>query len=321
MQPYPKIDFNVRPLVVVWEMTQACDLTCLHCRAEAQPLRNEDELSTLEAKRFLEQVAELDPGVLVLSGGDPMKRPDVYELVKYGQERGLRMAMTPSVTPLLTDEAIHRLAAEGLSRIAFSLDGSTPEIHDSFRGVAGSFARTIQAMESARNAGLPLQINTTVSRHNMADLPALAELLSTSHIELWSVFFLVPIGRGKADQRIAPEEYEEVFELLWSLRQRVPFEIKSTEAPHYRRFVLQKLAKSRGLQPAQDLGRRRSVHHRRRTARAKARGSLYLAERERRARVCFRFAPGGCVSQRIPAHLGRECAVRRTLGICIKTRR
>jgi radical SAM protein with 4Fe4S-binding SPASM domain len=174
-----------------------------------------------------------------------MKRPDVYDLVRYGHERGIRMAMTPSVTPLLTDDAIRRLAREGLSRIAFSLDGSCPEIHDSFRGVSGSYERTIRAMKVAREAGLPLQINTTVSRHNLTDLPALAEFLSTCDIELWSVFFLVPVGRGQADQRIGPEEYEEVFELLWSLRQRVPFEVKSTEAPHYRRFVLQKLKSER----------------------------------------------------------------------------
>lgn len=236
-----KLDFDQRPLVVVWEMTQACDLVCLHCRAQAQPCRNPDELSTAEARRLLSQVRDLDPGVLVLSGGDPMKRPDVYELVRDGHALGIRMAMTPSVTPLLTDEAIRRLAKEGLSRIAFSLDGSTPQIHDSFRGVAGSYERTIRAMQVARAAGLPLQINTTVSRHNLADLPRLAEFLSGCDIELWSVFFLVPVGRGQADQRIRPEEYEEVFELLWSLRQRVPFEVKSTEAPHYRRFVLQKL--------------------------------------------------------------------------------
>lgn len=246
MQAYPKFDFDQRPLVVVWEMTQACDLVCLHCRAKAQPLRNSDELSPEEARTLIDQVRDLDPGVLVLSGGDPMKRPDVYELVRYGHERGVRMAMTPSVTPLLTDEAIRRLAAEGLSRIAFSLDGSSPEIHDSFRGVAGSYDRTIQAMKVAREAKLPLQINTTVSKHNLHDLAKLAEFLAGCDIELWSVFFLVPVGRGQSDQRISPEEYEQVFELLWSLRQRVPFEVKSTEAPHYRRFVLQKLKGQRG---------------------------------------------------------------------------
>lgn len=240
-----KFDFAERPLVVVWEMTQACDLACLHCRAEAHPQRHSEELTTSEARGLLDQVAELDPGVFVLSGGDPMKRTDVYELVRYGCERGVRMAMTPSVTPLLTPEAIRGLAAEGLSRIAFSLDGSCPHVHDSFRGVSGSFARTMEMIGAARAAGLSVQINTTVSRHNLQDLTAITELLRGQDLALWSVFFLVPVGRGQADQRIAPREYEEVFELLWSLRQQVRFEIKTTEAPHYRRFVLQKMKQER----------------------------------------------------------------------------
>ncbi len=240
-----RFDFADRPLVVVWEMTQACDLACLHCRAEAQPARHHNELTTFEARRLLDQAAKLDPGVLVLSGGDPMKRVDVFELVHYGTMNGLRMAMTPSVTPLLTDAAIRRLAAEGLSRIAFSLDGSCPAVHDRFRGVSGSFARTMEVIRVAREAGLTVQINTTVSRHNLEDLSAITELLRREDISLWSVFFLVPVGRGQADQRITPDEYERVFELLWSVRQQVPFEIKTTEAPHYRRFVLGKLKAER----------------------------------------------------------------------------
>jgi radical SAM protein len=236
-----KPNFDVKPLVVVWEMTQACDLACLHCRAEAQPCRHQDELSTNEARDVIDQIAELKPGVFILSGGDPMKRTDVYDLVQYGSSRGVRMAMTPSVTPLLTDNAIERLAWQGLSRIAFSLDGSCPRVHDTFRGVDGSFARTLEVIERAKQVGLPVQINTTVSRHNIDDLPLLGQLLSQFDIELWSVFFLVPVGRAGANQRIEPADYELVFEMLWSLRQRVPFEIKSTEAPHYRRFLLQKL--------------------------------------------------------------------------------
>ncbi|NLU20606.1 MAG: TIGR04053 family radical SAM/SPASM domain-containing protein [Phycisphaerae bacterium] len=241
-------DFNERPFVVVWEMTQACDLACKHCRASAQPLRHADELDTREAERLIDQIADMEAGVLVLSGGDPMKREDVFHLVRYGHERGVRMAMTPSVTPLLTDDAIHRLAREGLSQFAVSLDGSCARIHDEFRGFEGAYARTMEVIRVAREAGLPVQINTTVCRSNLADLPAMADLLARLDIVLWSVFFLVPVGRGQAEQRIAPEEYEQVFELLWSLRQRVPFKIKSTEAPHYRRFVLQKLkaARARG---------------------------------------------------------------------------
>lgn len=248
-------NFDERPFVVVWEMTQACDLACKHCRASAQPMRHSDELSTEEARDLIDQVGALRAGVLVLSGGDPMKREDVYDLVRYGHERGVRMAMTPSVTPLLTDEAVRRLAASGLSQFAVSLDGSSPGIHDDFRGLPGAFDRTLQVIRVGRATGMPIQINTTVSRHNLADLPALAELLSGLDIVLWSVFFLVPVGRGQADQRITPEEYEQVFELLWSLRQRVPFKIKSTEAPHYRRFVLKKLKEEKRASAAAPSGR------------------------------------------------------------------
>lgn len=246
-----RFDFNQQPLIVVWEMTQACDLACLHCRAEAQPCRHPDELSVHESMQLLDQVRELNPGVLVLSGGDPMKRGDVYDLVRYGHDSGIRMAMTPSVTPLLADDAIRRLAEEGLSRIAFSLDGSSTSVHDTFRGVDGSFARTLEVIDMAQRAGMTVQINTTVSRHNLSDLPDLASLLSRRDIDMWSVFFLVPVGRGQADQRIAPEQYEEVFELLWSLRQRVEFEIKTTEAPHFRRFMLQK-QKAQRARPGDD---------------------------------------------------------------------
>lgn len=198
-----------------------------------------------EARELLRQVRELDPGVVVLSGGDPMKRDDVLEVVSYGASLGLRMAMTPSATPLLTDEAIGSLSRAGLSRLALSLDGSCPAVHDSFRGVAGSFDRTLRALDAARGAGLSLQINTTVSRHNLDDLPALADWLAGQELQMWSVFFLVPMGRAQAEQRIDPEDYERVFELLWSLHGRVAFEIKTTEAPHYRRFVLRKMQAAR----------------------------------------------------------------------------
>jgi AdoMet-dependent heme synthase len=241
----PRFDFSRRPLVAVWETTQACDLACLHCRAEAQPSRHPMELTTSEARDLLRQVRDLDPGVLVLSGGDPMKREDIHDLIRYGVDLGIRMAMTPSVTPLLTEAAVRELACSGLDRIAFSLDGSTPAVHDSFRGVDGSFVRTLRVMDAAREAGLSVQINTTVSRHNLDDLPALSELVAERDIVLWSVFFLVPVGRGKADQRISPSQYEEVFELLWDLRRKVSFEIKTTEAPHYRRFVVRKMRRER----------------------------------------------------------------------------
>jgi len=227
--------------VVIWEMTQACDLACIHCRAEAQPDRHPDEFSTEEAKALFRQIADLRPGVLVLSGGDPMKRNDVFKLIRYGCELGIRMAMTPSVTPLLTDGAITKLAESGLSQMAVSLDGSHAAVHDGFRGVPGAFQRTLEVIRHGASIGLPIQINTTITRTNLDDLPAIAALVENLDIVLWSVFFLVPVGRGQADQCISGEEYEQVFERLYRLSKRANFKIKTTEAPHYRRFVLQSL--------------------------------------------------------------------------------
>ncbi|HEX6071178.1 MAG TPA: radical SAM protein, partial [Longimicrobiaceae bacterium] len=162
-----EVDFSVAPFLVIWETTQACDLACLHCRAEARAWRDPRELTTEEARQLMRQVRGFGQPLFVLTGGDPLKRPDTVELVRYGSTIGLRMAMTPSGTPLMTPEIVARLAAAGLSRLAVSLDGSTAEIHDRFRGVAGSYDWTIRMIRAARDAGLSTQINTTVARHNV----------------------------------------------------------------------------------------------------------------------------------------------------------
>ncbi|MGH9641190.1 MAG: radical SAM protein, partial [Terriglobales bacterium] len=178
-------------------MTQACDLACVHCRACAQPKRHPLELSTDEGKRLIDQVAEMEVPVFVLTGGDPIKRPDLFELIKYATRIGVRVSLTPSATPLLTRDIIHQLKAYGLARLAVSLDGSHREVHDAFRGMSGSFNRTMEAIEWANEVGLPVQINSTFSRTNYEDFDAIAELIENKKIALWSVFFLVPTGRGK----------------------------------------------------------------------------------------------------------------------------
>jgi radical SAM protein len=236
----PRIDFNQRPFIVIWETTQACDLACVHCRACAQPLRNALELSTAEAKRLIEEVKALEAPVFVLTGGDPLKRPDIFELVEYATAQGVRISLTPSATPLLTREAIHRLQQCGLARLAVSLDGPSAAIHDAFRRVPGSYDWTLSAVQWAREAGLPVQINTTITRHNLQYLDSMIALLEGLDIVLWSVFFLVPIGRGAAIDLISAEEFEQVFEKLYKTSLRTSFDIKSTEAQHYRRFLLQR---------------------------------------------------------------------------------
>jgi len=228
-----------RPLVVIWEVTQACDLSCYHCRASAQPSRDGLELSTAEGKRLISEVAEMGSPIFVITGGDPLKRNDIFELVEYAASIGIRPALTPSATKLLTREAIFELKKLGLARLAISLDASTAEVHDSFRGVPGSWARTIEAMRWAKEAGLPLQVNTTVTARNRHDLEDTAALLEQEQVVLWSVFFLVPTGRGKREDLFTAEDAEQVFAKLFEISKRVRFHIKTTEGQHYRRFLLQ----------------------------------------------------------------------------------
>jgi radical SAM protein len=255
-----KIDFSLSPFIVIWEVTQACDLACIHCRAEARPRRDPLELTTNEGYRLIDEIKKFGgtcgspeqakdqeggPGnrstLLVLTGGDPVKREDIYDLISYSVGKGLRTTVSPSVTPLLTKEAIRRFKESGVSRIAISLDGSCAEIHDSFRKVRGSFEWTMKAIKDCTQEKIPLQINTTVTKYNFKDLTNIALLIKDFGIVLWSVFFLVPTGRGKREDEISPEEYEAAFHIMYDLSKTMPYDIKSTEAPHYRRVAIQRM--------------------------------------------------------------------------------
>jgi radical SAM protein len=244
------IDFNERPFIAIWEVTQACDLACVHCRASAQPDRHPMELSTAEGKQLIDQIAALQVPVFVLTGGDPIKRPDLFELIAHARSRGVRVSLTPSATPLLTRDIIVRLKEAGLARLAVSMDGATADTHDAFRGMSGSFARTLDAVRWANEIGLPVQINTTFSRRNIGEIDAIVALMESLRITLWSVFFLVPTGRGKLNDLLSAEEFEQVFAKIYSLSKTASFDIKTTEAQHYRRFLLQ-----------QRVAERKSVEH------------------------------------------------------------
>ena len=233
------IDFNERPFIAIWEVTQACDLACVHCRASAQPDRHPMELSTAEGKHLIDQIANLKVPVFVLTGGDPLKRPDLFELIGHARTMGVRVSLTPSATPLLTREKIIRLKDAGLARLAVSMDGACAGTHDAFRGMSGSFARTLDAIRWANEIGLPIQINTTFSRRNIAEIEDLVALMESLQITLWSVFFLVPTGRGKLSDLLNAEEFEQVFARLYTLSKTASFDIKTTEAQHYRRFLIQ----------------------------------------------------------------------------------
>jgi radical SAM protein len=248
----PNIGFDLSPFIVIWEVTQSCDLACLHCRADARTCRDPRELTTYQGRGLIDDIAGFGSPLLVLTGGDPLKREDIYELIACGVEKGLRTTVSPSVTPLLTDESILKLKKAGISRMAVSLDGSTPLVHDSFRGVHGSFGRTIEVLSLSAREGIPIQINTTVTKYNIGDFDSIAKLISGFSPVLWSVFFLVPTGRGRAADSVSALEYEEVFAKMYELSKVMPYDIKSTEAPHYRRFTAQaRVRESRaGKRPA-----------------------------------------------------------------------
>jgi radical SAM protein len=233
------LNYDETPFLAIWEVTQSCDLACKHCRAAAQPIALPEEHSKADRKALIDQIADMHIPIFVFTGGDPMKRKDVFELIRYAADKGVQVALTPSATPLLTREAIFKLKEAGLVRLGISLDGSTPEIHDNFRGLPGAWARTIQAVEWANEAGIPIQVHTTISRHNADDLDDLCNLFEKLAIVMWNVFFLVPVGRGQLNDLLSGDEFEKVFGKIYELSHRVSFQIKTTEAMHYRRYLLQ----------------------------------------------------------------------------------
>jgi radical SAM protein len=232
-------DFNKDPFIVIWELTRACQLKCLHCRADAQYRRDPRELSLKEGKNLIDQIYEMNNPMLVFTGGDPLMREDVFDIAKYAVEKGVRVSMTPSATPNVTKEAIEKAKKVGLARWAFSIDGPTAEIHDHFRGTPGSFDLTMEKIQYLHEVGLPIQINTVISRYNIEYLDEMAKMVESLGCVLWSVFFLVPTGRGQESDMISPVQHEKVFRWLYDLSKRVSFDIKTTEAMHYRRVVIQ----------------------------------------------------------------------------------
>jgi radical SAM protein len=236
----PVYDLNQRPFMIIWETTQACDLACRHCRAEAQPEHDPMALSTEEAKRLLDQVESFGRPrpIFIFTGGDPFKRADLFKLVHYAAEIGLPPAVSPSGTPLLTADNLRRLKEAGAKAISLSIDGSSAGRHDDFRRVPGSFQWTTGGWRAARQMGLKLQINTTVTRYNLHDLPHLFRLVQELGAMTWSLFFLVPTGRGRQEDEISPAEYEAVMHFLYDVSKYIS--AKTTEGHHYKRVVLQR---------------------------------------------------------------------------------
>lgn len=233
--------YDRAPLMVYWEVTRACDLACGHCRAAAVAWRHPQELSTEEGFGLLEALrgfGEPKPH-LVFTGGDPLKRPDVYALAARAAAAGLQVGITPSGTPLLTQEAVARLQASGIKTIALSIDGSSPERHDRIRGVVGSFERTAAAAHWVKEAGLALQINSLVCAETAGDLPRVYQLVLDLAADRWSVFFLVPVGRGAVLREVSPWKCEVILVWLYERALEGRVTIKTTEAHHFRRIGLE----------------------------------------------------------------------------------
>ncbi len=247
--------YNVGPVVVFWEITRSCALACVHCRATARPKRHPLELTTQGSFELVDEIRRFEPNpILVISGGDPLMRPDLFEIATYasgpyGPEKRMRVSLSPSVTALVTPKNLRRVRESGISHLSFSLDGPDAASHDSFRGVAGSLGRTLTAVRDAQEAGLTVQLNTTVTRRNAGRLGELAAVVDQLGAVMWDVFFLVITGRAASGDLLSPAQHEEALNWRRRYAEDAPFRVKTTLGQPYRRVVLQ--AMGEGADPSQ----------------------------------------------------------------------
>lgn len=234
-----QVDFDLAPFTIAWEVTRACVFSCVHCRADAQRRRHPDELTTEEGFALIDRLREFGAPILVFTGGDPMMRRDLFDLIAYADEVGLRPSLTPTATTSPTKQRLRLAALAGVRRVALSLDGPSPEVHDAFRRVEGSWERTMTILRNAQEVGLSTQVNTTVTTHNVHLLPEMVDFVRSVGAVQWSVFFLVPMGRAQQLSMISAEEHERVLTWLHDLSREVDFDIKATAAPMYRRVAAQ----------------------------------------------------------------------------------
>ncbi|NVM57568.1 MAG: heme b synthase [Desulfobacterales bacterium] len=232
--------------LVAWEVTRNCNLSCIHCRASATKGPYPDELGTEAGFSLLDQISEVGKPVIILTGGEPLLRPDIFEIARYGTEKGLRMVMAPNGT-LITEANAKEMVAAGIQRISISLDGATRENHDRFRQVQGAFDGALRGIECAKQAGLDFQINTTTTQQNFEELPKIQELAVELGAVAHHIFLLVPTGRGKyiVDQEISAQQYEETLNWFYAQRDKVTLQLKATCAPHYYR-ILRERARQEG---------------------------------------------------------------------------
>ncbi len=234
------------PRLVAWELTNACNLACIHCRASAIKEPSQDELSTAEAKHFVDELAEYKP-IIILTGGEPLLRADVYEIARYATGRGLRVVLATNGT-LLTHEIARRLKEAGIQRVSISIDGATPHTHDTFRGEHGAFEAALRGIEILKQEGISFQINTTITKRNLDEIPRIYDLALDLKASALHIFLLVPTGRGEeiVEDEIPPQDYERVLNWFYDKSKYKKLQLKATCAPHYFRIMRQR-AKAEGI--------------------------------------------------------------------------
>lgn len=230
-------DIQQKPFIIFWEVTRACLLTCKHCRARAQKKRHPDELDTEEVFKVIDQITEFgEPYPLVVfTGGDPLMREDIFEIVSYATSKGIRSAMAFSGTKLATEDRMKEIKKSGISRVAISLDGSSPEIHDYFRGISGTFDISMDILRMTKELDISRQINTTVTNFNIHDLPNIMNIGIENGVVLWDVFFVVPTGRAKTEYMPTSIQFEDMLNWLYDVGNQTPLNVKSSAATHLRR--------------------------------------------------------------------------------------
>jgi radical SAM protein with 4Fe4S-binding SPASM domain len=232
------------PRLVFWEVTKGCNLRCVHCRATATELASPSDLPTAQALNIIDQIAAFANPILVLSGGEPLYRPDIFQLARYATDKGLRVALATNGT-LVTKEVAQKIVDSGVKRVSISLDGANAETHDSFRGIPGAFDAAVYGFKNLKELGMPVQINMTIAKHNAAELPAVLEMVRGLGADALHTFLLVPVGCGvdiAESQMVAPEEYERILNWFYDQAATGDIELKATCAPHYFRVVRQRRA-------------------------------------------------------------------------------
>ncbi|MGD8442029.1 MAG: heme b synthase [Desulfobacterales bacterium] len=230
--------------LVAWETTRNCNLACVHCRASATTGPYTGELDTAEAFRLLDQIGEIAKPIIILTGGEPLLRDDIFDIAAYGTQKGFRMVMAPNGT-LVTEDIANKLVDAGIKRISISLDGATAQSHDNFRKVDGAFEGAVNAMKIAKKVGLDFQVNTTITKTNLDQIPKIQQLAVERGAVAHHIFLLVPTGRGKyiVDTEISAAEYEQTLNWFYDQKDKTPLDLKATCAPHYYRILRQRAKK------------------------------------------------------------------------------